>query len=191
MRAITQAIHFLITTIFDIFITLILLRFIFQYIRADFYNPISQAIVKLTNPALVPFRRLIPSFKGIDTAALVLLLSACLIKLGLSCLIQYQVFPSVGGLLIWSIGDLITSTLNIFFWAIVIQAIMSWVSPSPGHPVYAILYNLTSPLTQPARRYIKPISGIDVSPIVILLFLQVLIMIIATPIRQLGISWSI
>ncbi len=191
MRAFTQAIHFLITTIFDMYITLILLRFIFQLIRADFYNPIAQVIVKLTNPALIPLRRFIPSIKGIDTAALVLLLVTCLIKLILSSLIQFQEFPFVGGLLVWGIGDLLTLTLNVFFWAIVIQAIMSWVSPSPGHPVYAILYYLTNPLMQPARRFIKPISGIDVSPIAVLLALQVLIMVVASQITQLGIAWSV
>lgn len=191
MRAFTQAIHFLVTTVFDIFITLILLRFIFQRLRADFYNPISQAIVKLTNPALIPLRRIIPSIKDIDTAGLVLLVGACLLKLIFSCLIQFQVFPFIGGLVIWMMGDLISLTLNVFFWAIVIQAIMSWVSPSPNHPIYGILYHLTNPLLLPARRFIKPISGIDVSPIVVLLALQVLIMLIGSPLRQLGIAWSV
>lgn len=190
MHAVTQAIHFLITSIFDMFLMLVLLRFIFQFIKADFYNPISQVIVKLTNPALIPLRRYIPSMKGIDTAGIVLLVGLCLIKLIISCVIQFQVFPSIGGLLVWAIGDLITLTLNVFFWAIVIQAIMSWVSPVPGHPIYAILYQLTAPLMHPARRFIKPISGIDVSPIVVLLCLQVLIMVIASPIRQLGMMWS-
>ena len=191
MHAFTQAFHFLFTTLLDMFITVILLRFIFQVIKIDFYNPISQAIVKLTNPALIPLRRFIPSIKGLDTAGLVLLLIACLIKLTLSCLLQYQTFPAVGGLLIWTIGDLLNLTLTVFFWAIIIQAIMSWVSPYPGHPIYAILYNLTNPLTQPARKLIKPIAGIDISLIAVLLLLQVLIMLIATPIRQLGISWSL
>lgn len=190
MHAITQAIHFLITSIFDMFLMLVLLRFIFQFIRADFYNPISQAIVKLTNPALIPLRRFIPSVKGTDTAGIVLLLGLCAIKLIISCLIQFHVFPSIGGLIIWILGDLMTLTLNVFFWAIIIQAIMSWVSPIPGHPVYAILYQLTAPLMQPARRWIKPISGIDISPIAVLLCLQVLIMLIASPIRQLGMLWS-
>lgn len=190
MHAVTQAIHFLITSIFDMFLMLVLLRFIFQFIKADFYNPISQVFVKLTNPVLIPLRRYIPSIKGIDTAGIVLLLSLCLIKLIISCFIQFHVFPSLGGLVIWAIGDLITLTLNVFFWAIVIQAVMSWVSPAPGHPVYTILYQLTAPLMQPARRFIKPISGIDISPIVVLLCLQVLIMMVASPIRQLGMSWS-
>lgn len=190
MHAVTQAIHFLITSIFDMFIMLVLLRFIFQYIKADFYNPISQVIVKLTNPLLLPLRRYIPSIKGTDTAGIVLLLGLCFIKLIISCLIKFHVFPSLGGLIVWAIGDLITLTLNVFFWAIVIQAIMSWVSPVPGHPIHAILYQLTAPLLQPARKLIKPISGIDISPIVVLLFLQVLIMVIASPIRQLGMMWS-
>src|SRR5687767_7264280 len=110
MHAVTQAIHFLITSIFDMFLMLVLLRFIFQFIKADFYNPISQVIVKLTNPALIPLRRYIPSIKGIDTAGIVLLLSLCLIKLIISCFIQFHVFPSLGGLVIWAIGDLITLT---------------------------------------------------------------------------------
>lgn len=191
MPAFTQAILFLVTTLFDIFITLILLRFIFQLIRVDFYNPLSQAIVKLTNPALIPLRRIIPSIKGIDTAALVLLFGVCMVKLLLTCLIEYQAFPFVGGLLFWTIGDLISSTLNLFFFAILIQAILSWVAPAPGNPAYAILYQLTYPLLQPARRFVKPISGIDVSPIVVLITLQVFIMLIGSPIRHLGKTWSV
>jgi YggT family protein len=159
--------------------------------RVDFYNPFSQAIVKLTNPALIPLRRFIPSIKGVDTAGAVLLFAVCLIKLTVSCLLKYHYFPFIGGLIIWSIGDIINLTLNVFFWAIIIQAIMSWVSPAPGHPIHAILYNLTSPLTTTARKYIKPISGIDFSPIAVLLVLQLLIMLVASPIRQLGMVWSI
>ncbi len=191
MPLITQAIHFLIVTIFDLFITLILLRFIFQFIRPNFYHPLTQAIVKLTNPMVLPLRKIIPSVKSIDTASLILLISTCLLKLTLSCLIQYHLFPAIGGLLIWGIGDLLHLTLTLFFWSIIIQAVMSWISPYPNHPIYALLSNLTNPLTQPVKKYIKPISGIDLSPLVVLLGLQLLLMLIAAPLQQAGIAWAI
>lgn len=190
MHPLTQAAHFLLMTLFDIFLFLILLRFLFQFLRIDFYNPFAQAIVKLTNPILIPLRRVIPSIKGIDTASLVLLFLVCVIKLILSSLLQYHQFPAIGGLFIWSIGEMILLTLNVFFWAIIIQAVMSWLSPMPGHPIQALLYSLTNPLTQPARRFIKPISGIDFSPLAVLLVLEIVIILVATPIRHLGIAWS-
>lgn len=190
MHPLTQAAHFLLMTLFDLFLFLVLLRFLFQFLKIDFYNPFAQAIVKLTNPVLIPLRRFIPSIKGIDTASLVLLFFVCVLKLMVSSLLQYHQFPAPGGLIIWSVGEMILLTLNVFFWAIILQAVMSWLSPMPGHPIHALLYSLTNPLTQPARKVIKPISGIDFSPLVVLLFLQIVIILVATPIRQLGIAWS-
>ena len=164
---------FLIDTIFSIYIAIMLLRFLLQQVGADFYNPISQFVVKMTQPLVKPARTLIPSIGKIDTATLVLVVALILVKLVLLLAIAgYAISP--GSLLIQSLYDLVSLTFDIFIVALFVQAILSWVSPDPGHPVNRILYSLTLPVLRPVRQFIPPISGIDLSTLVALIGLMFL-----------------
>ncbi|HEB81491.1 MAG TPA: YggT family protein [Gammaproteobacteria bacterium] len=164
---------FLIDTIFSIYIAIMLLRFLLQQVGADFYNPISQFVVKMTQPLVRPARTLIPSIGKVDTATLVLVVALILVKLVLLLAIAGYAI-SIGSLLIQSLYDLVSLTFDIFIFALFIQAILSWVSPDPAHPVNRILYSLTLPVLRPIRRYIPPISGIDLSTLVALIGLMFL-----------------
>lgn len=188
MSPFTHASVFLIQTLFDLYLTIIMLRFLLQLFRADFYNPISQFVVKLTNPALIPLRRMIPGYKGIDWSCVVLLLSITLIKLCLLALVQFHRFPSIVGLLVWSLGDLFSLTINIFFFAILIQIITSWITPHSHNPILHVINSLTYPLMRPARRYIPPVGGFDLSPIPVIIGLQLIIILVASPITNIGLQ---
>ena len=162
---------FLIETLFDLYIIVLMLRFILQQVRADFYNPISQFIVKATSPVLNPARKLIPGLGGIDLPTVVVVLAFIALKiLIISLLSGYS--PSILALLLTGIRDFITLSLNIFIFAIIIQAILSWVNPDPYNPVSGILFSITRPVLQPFRRMIKPVGGIDLSPLVALIALM-------------------
>ena len=162
---------FLIDTIFSIYIAIMLLRFLLQQVGADFYNPISQFVVKLTQPLVRPVRQLIPSIGKIDAATLALVVVLIMIKLLL--LLSIAGYPVNGlQLLVQSLYDLVSLTFDIFIVALFVQAILSWVSPDPGHPVNRILYSLTLPVLRPIRHYIPPISGIDLSTLVALIGLM-------------------
>lgn len=188
MSPFTQASVFLIQTVFDLYLTVILLRFLLQLFRADFYNPISQFVVKLTNPALIPLRRVIPGYKGIDWSCVALLLIVTLVKLSLLALVQFHRFPSIIGLFVWCLGDLFSLTINIFFFAILIQIIASWITPHSHNPILHVINCLTYPLMRPARRYIPPVGGFDLSPIPVIIGLQLIIILVAGPITNLGLQ---
>lgn len=155
---------FLIDILFHLYTVILMLRLILQWARADFYNPVSQFIVKITNPLVKPLRRIIPGFFGIDFATLVLIFALTTIKI----LIVYSLsgYSLFSGLLIITILlDVVDLLLNIFLFAIIIQALLSWVNPDPYNPVVALLNSLTWPILKHFRKLIPPISGFDISPI--------------------------
>ncbi len=162
---------FLIDTVFSIYIAIMLLRFILQQVGADFYNPISQFIVKLTQPLVAIARRFIPSIKKIDTATLVLVLMLILIKLVL--IMSITGYPINGPqLLVKSAYDLVSISFDIFIFALFIQAILSWINPDPYHPVSRLLHSLTLPILRPIKKYVPPLGGIDLSTLVALIGLM-------------------
>lgn len=162
---------FLLDTLFNIYIALVLLRFLLQQVGADFYNPISQFIVKATNKPVLIARRVIPSYRGIDLGCLTL--AVLLIFIKLSVLLSLNGIPlSLGGLLIYSLHDLIELVFDIFIFAIFIQAILSWINPDPYNPVSAVLTSLTRPILRPIRKRLPVMSGLDLSTIVALIGLM-------------------
>ena len=169
--------EFLITTLFSLYILAVMLRIILGTVGADFYNPVSQVLVRITNPLLVPLRKVIPSVGKFDTSAILLMLFLQVVSLGLVVLIRGIDVP-VLTLLIIAIGELVMLTINVFMFAIIIQVILSWVNPGNYNPVTGLLYSITSPVMRPIQRVIPPVSGIDLSPLVAIIGLQVLRMLI-------------
>ena len=169
--------EFLITTLFSLYILAVMLRFLLGTVRADFYNPVSQFLVRITNPILVPMRKVIPSIGRYDTSAIVLMLALQFLALLLVVLLRGAGIPFVA-LLLAAVGELVLLALNVFFFAIIIQVILSWVNPGHYNPVSAILHSLTSPILGPIQKLIPPISGFDLSPIFAIIGLQVIRMLI-------------
>jgi YggT family protein len=173
----TNPLEFLISTLFSLYILAVMLRFILGAVRADFYNPVSQFLVRITNPLLVPMRRIIPSFRQYDTSALLLMLLLQLVSLVIVVMLR-GVSVSFITLLLAAIGELVVLTFNVFIFAIVIQVILSWINPGTYNPVNALLHSITRPVMGPIQRLIPPVSGIDLSPLVALIGLQVLKMLV-------------
>lgn len=169
--------EFLVTTLFSLYILAIMLRFLLGLVRADFYNPVSQFLVKVTSPLLVPLRKLVPGVGRIDTASIVLMLLLQFVALLLIVLLRgIEVAP--GLLLVVAIGELIMLAINVFFFAIIIQVILSWVSPGQYNPATAVLNSLTAPVLRPVQKLLPPVSGFDLSPLFALIGLQVLRMLV-------------
>ncbi len=152
--ALTQVAIFLINIVFNFYISLVLLRFLLQWVKADFYNPYCQLLIKLTNFFLVPLRRVIPGFFGLDIAALVLIFLLQAIQVILLALVFKN--PIHAWLNIWIlvpiVMSLVTLVLNTYFYAILIRAILSWVNPDPYNPMFHILIQLTEPVLKPIRK---------------------------------------
>lgn len=181
----SNPLEFLIQTIFGLYILAVMLRFLLQWVKADFYNPVSQFLVKVTNPPLRPLRRFIPGLAGIDLASVVLMLALQMIALTLVFMVR-GVSPGIGALLMVSIAELVSLLLNVFLVTIFIQVILSWVSPGQYNPVTSLLYSLNQPLLGPAQRLIPPIGGIDLSPIAVIIGIQLAKMLILPPLYSLA-----
>jgi YggT family protein len=173
----TNPLEFLIVTLFSLYILAVMLRFLLGAVRADFHNPVSQFLVRITNPLLVPMRKVIPSLGRFDTSALLLMLLLQLVSLAVVQLLRGADIPLLG-LLLAALAELVMMVLNVFMFSIIIQVILSWVNPGSYTPVTALLYSLTRPVLGPIQRIIPPISGIDLSPLFALIGLQVVRMLI-------------
>lgn len=180
---------FLITTLFDLYLFVLMIRLILVWVRADYFNPLSQFIVKLTNPIIIPLRRILPNIGRLETSTLVALLVFDMLKFGLVDLITYGA-PHIIGLIILSFADALKILLNTFFYAILLQAILSWVQPG-GSPITSILFKLTSPIIRPIQRVVPPIGGIDISPIPALILLQLLSILLIAPLFSVGLRMTL
>jgi YggT family protein len=154
-------------------------------VRADFYNPVSQFVVKVTNPVITPVRRIVPSIGKIDTSALLVMLALQMIVLALVALLRgASVSPLT--LLVLSIAELVGLVLNVYLFAILILVIISWINPGTYNPVISLLHSLTEPVLAPCRRMLPPISGMDFSPILALIGIQLCKMLLLPPLHQLA-----
>lgn len=184
--ALSQTLSLIITNLGGLYILAVLLRFLLQAVRADFYNPVSQAIVKVTSPALMPFRRVIPGFRGIDFASLILALVLSSVFTALLIWIGGYNLPSIGIIVAWAFVGLIDFILNIYFYALVISIVASFVAPFSGNPLLLVVYQILEPVYSRIRRIIPPMGGLDLSPIFIFLAINVTeIMVVGTLARGL------
>ena len=170
------ALVFLLDFAISAYIFIVLTRFVLQLARADFYNPISQFVLKATNPLLKPLRRIVPGYGGLDVASLVLVVVLIMLKAVLILGIQVGGFPSgIGGqLVIYSLQELASLILNYVFWAVLIRVILSWVAPDPYNPVVRVIVQVTEPIMAPIRKLLPPMGGFDLSPLIVLLGIQLL-----------------
>ena len=166
MSALAQALVYVIQTLGSLYLLIILLRFILQLVRADFYNPLSQFTVRATQPLLKPLRRVIPGFGGVDLAALVL---AILVQLALMMVVVVLLGASIGGLfpalLIWALLGVASLFLKVFFFALIVSVILSWVAPQTHNPAAELVNQICEPLLAPFRRILPSLGGLDLSPI--------------------------
>lgn len=158
-----QVFGLLIEVTIGLYLLAFMLRFIFQLVRADFYNPISQLLVKATDPVLRPARRFIPSAGGVDTSSVVVIYAIQLLKLALLRSIGAAGTSQVGSIFIQTLTELAATTLNIYLFAFFIQVIVSWINPGAYHPGLVLINQVTSPVLAPIRRHLPATGGLDFS----------------------------
>ena len=180
-----NAVVFLVDLVFTLFMIAVLLRFLFQLFRADFFNPIAQALVKITNPVLKPLRKVIPGLFSIDLSAIVLLIIIAIIKTFVVTLIN-DIVPKIGGVLVLALADCIHLTLNVSIFAIIIRAVVSWINPHAHHPGISLLNTITDPIIRPVRRFIPAMGSIDFSPFFVIIILILLSMLVYQPMNDIG-----
>lgn len=181
----TNPLVFLVQVVFGLYAVAVLLRFLFQLVRADFYNPLSQFIVKITKPLLNPLRRVIPGWRGWDFASLVLGWLVLALELGLVLALKGLGAQPVAALAL-AIPELADLLFNIFLVALFVQVILSWISPGGYNPVIGLIHSLTSPLLRPVQRMLPDMGGIDLSPMVVMIGLYLSKMLILPPLNELA-----
>lgn len=182
MGYLAQALVFLVQTLFGLYLIALLLRLLMQLSRADFHNPIAQVITLVTNPLLRPLRRVIPGFAGIDWALVVLTLAVQITELIVTSLILNGAVPGLPGLAVMAIGRLLQLVIYIYIVIVLIEVILSWVNPHAYNAATVLIYSLSTPIMRPARRLIPPMGGIDLSPLVVLIALNLLLILLVAPI---------
>lgn len=175
---------FLIQTLFGIYEVIILLRFLLQLVRADFYNPISQFIVKATNLPLRPLRRVIPGLAGMDMASLVLLLVVVILELLLLSVVANLPLPTLPGMIALAVVEVLKLIIYVLLFSVFVLAILSWVNQGGYNPVANLLYQITAPVLRPARRLLPPMGGLDLSPMVVMIVLYLLILLLIYPLQD-------
>ena len=181
-----NATSYLIDVFLGLFVFALLLRFMLQWVRGDFYNPIGEFLVKFTNPVVIPLRRIVPGFMGLDFATLFATIAFSFVKTWLLLRIAgAQAAPF--GLLIYTLAELLKLSVYIFMGAIIIRIIASWIAPHAAHnPIMSPVYALSEPLMSVARKVIPDIGGIDLSPMLVFVFLNLTQMLAIAPLYALA-----
>ncbi len=179
-----QLIVLVVNTLGHLVMLALLLRFLLQASRADFYNPVSQALVKMTAPVLNPLRRLIPAWRNFDLATLLVALLFGTLASALMIFSAGYVLPGIGTLLSWAFLGMLSYILKIYFWGLLISVIVSWVAPYSGNPALLLIQQILEPLQRLFRKVIPPMGGLDLSPIFIFLGLQVVEIMLVGTLRQ-------
>ena len=171
MSGLNGAAIFVIQTLGSLYLLIVLLRFILQLVRANFYNPICQFTVKATQPLLKPLRRVIPSMFGLDMSSLVLAILVQMVIFAVVLMLSYIPF-TVLGLFLWAIIGVLKLFLNVFFYAMIISVILSWVAPGSSSPGAELVNQITEPALAPFRRFLPSMGGLDISPILAFMVIQ-------------------
>lgn len=166
MGALQDILLTIIGTIASLYIVIILARFLLQLVRASFYNPVSSFIVTATNPILIPLRKVIPGFFGVDVACLVMAFLFEFITIILLGFISFGDLVPIGTALLWSLIGLLSIVTNIYLFGILIMVVISWVAPHSNNPAVGLIASIIEPLLKPIRRIIPPMGGMDFTPLI-------------------------
>jgi YggT family protein len=162
---------FLVRTLFELVIFVVMVRYFLQLFHANFFNPITQSLVKLTNPVLNPLRNVLPKSRRHDFASLLVTLVLIVLMVWVLGLMSVG-HVSVAALLFNSLYFIFLLVTDLFFWTILMRAIASWIG-SGRSPGVALLEDLTDPILRPVQKILPPLGGIDLSPLAVLIAIQV------------------
>jgi YggT family protein len=182
---------FLVQTIFDFTIFIFIMRFLLQLVNANFYNPLSQMIVKLSNWPRQILGRFLPVYRRFDSATLIFLLILEMAKFLLIFALQTSAMANISGVLLLAVADLLSQIINVFFYTIIIGAILSWVQATQLHTLWELTQQLANPLLQPVQKILPPLGGLDLSPLVVLIGLKLLAILMVQPMLELGAFYAL
>jgi YggT family protein len=172
------ALVYIVDTLLSLALFVVLARLLLQWARADFRNPVAQAVVRLTNPLILPLRRILPPIGKVDTASVVAVVLVAIIKRGI--LFALTGFGTPGAeIWVQSIAvDLVQTLLRTYFYAILLYALLSLIAPGGYSPFQSVLASICEPVLRPFRRLIPAIAGIDLSPLWAVIAIQAILLLL-------------
>ena len=174
MAAFNEIFIYLVYVFFGLYLLAMLLRFVLQLVRADFYNPISQTLVKLTNPLVIPVRKVLPGYGGVDWASLLLAMILQMLMVLLLVLLQTGALLPFLPLFLASLVGVAAYLVKIYFFALLGMIILSWVAPGGNNPAIFLLYQITEPVMAPFRKILPAMGGLDLSPILVFILINII-----------------
>tara|TARA_B100000401_G_scaffold43659_1_gene25685 strand:- start:333 stop:932 length:600 start_codon:yes stop_codon:yes gene_type:complete len=175
MGQVGSALAQIFNTIAGLYLLLVVARFLLQLAKADFYNPISQAVFRATDPVVRIFRSFIPGYKGVDFSSLILAFIVQFLAISVTILLYGGSIPSVGFIITWSFIGVLNFIILFYYYALIASIVMSFVMMFSGnmnpHPILLLVWQITEPIMAPFRRVIPPMGGLDFSPIFIFLII--------------------
>ena len=174
MGAMNEIVVYLLQTGLGLYLLLVMLRFVMQLANADFYNPISQFVFKATQPLVGPLQRFLRPLGRFDSASLTLAIALQAAGIMLILALNNIASPNPVTLFLWSAIGILGLLLKIYFFALLASIILSWISPGGSNPAVYLLYQITEPVMAPVRKLLPPMGGLDFSPILVFIGINVL-----------------
>jgi YggT family protein len=188
MQTILSIIYFLLSIAIDFYIFILLLRLLFQKLGASWHNPISQFVIRFTEPVIRPLRRFIPGFHGFDLSIVFVVFVIEMLEAWLLGILHFRMFFGFWSVLIIAFGNMALSFSNIYFYAVIVSALMSWAPLLQNHPLGQVAILISRPFLNIFRRFIPPMGGFDLSPLFALISLILINRLVLSPIVALGIN---
>jgi YggT family protein len=173
-----SALIFIVDTLLSLVLFVFLARLLLQWARADFRNPIAQAVVRLTNPVILPLRRILPPIRKIDTASVVAVVLVAIIKVAIIFALTGFGTPAIELWVRAVAVELAQALLRTYFYAIMLYALLSLIAPGGYSPLQSVLASICEPVLRPFRRLIPPIAGIDLSPLWAVIAIQAILLLL-------------
>jgi YggT family protein len=170
----TDALNYLVSFVLQIAAFLLVGRFLLQACRVDFYNPVSQGVIKVTDPILRPLRGVLPAYRNLDSAAFIAAVVVQIVLIMSLGALQGVSMGNLGTIFAAGVLQVLMLIIRIFWWSILIVIIAGWIAPGSNHPALALLHQITEPLLTPARKLLPSMGGLDFSPILVFLMLGLL-----------------
>jgi YggT family protein len=175
----------LINFAFGVLVSLVVVRVLLQLVRANFYNPICQMLYKLTNPVLMPVHRLVPNWRNLDIAGVLLAWLLSAIKVAL-LYAMFGVGLRIAGLVVMALADLVEFVLLLYLALILVRVLLSFISVERSNPIVPLVIQLTEPLLRPIRRRVPAMGGLDFSPAIVMLAIALMRVLLVAPLSDIG-----
>ncbi len=186
MGVLIKTLWYFIDTAISLYVMLLLFRLLLQKLHANYYNPLCQFVIRITSPVVTPLQRWLPTWKGFDTAVLVVVVALAATKFFIMGWMIFERTPRLLGLIVLSSGDVLQNIGHLFIFLIIGRVVLSWMHSPQLAPVMEVLYRLTEPTLRKVRRINPLIAGHDFTPFVVVLGVQILVAMIVTPIELYG-----